>query len=96
VALPPAPCLREDVRVEQVAQVEIPASRGKAPERSSSRVPKSGAASRNSEVGTVGVRTAVLAGRHHDDNVLAVPGDDLRAVLERATDELAEPLLGLL
>jgi hypothetical protein len=31
-----------------------------------------------------------------DDGILAVPGDDLRPVLERPVDDLAEPRLGVL
>src|SRR5262249_30813920 len=48
------------------------------------------------EVGPVAPQPRVLLRRDDDHGLLAPARHHLRAVLQRATDDLAEPLLGLL
>jgi hypothetical protein len=45
------------------------------------------------EVGETGLQAAKLFGGQHDDNLLPMPGHDLRAGGLGLPDELAEPLL---
>jgi hypothetical protein len=48
------------------------------------------------ELDLVAPHLTELFGRHHHHHLITMPGHDLRAIVLRAPDQLAEPLLGFL